>query len=58
MATTTSEARYEALTPIRVAAIDAVTMAADRSRTLIDSGGRDLMRVLFEGMANDQGVAL
>jgi hypothetical protein len=40
-----------------VAAIDAVTVAADRSRTLTDSGGRDLMRVLFEGVFNDQGVA-
>ena len=40
------------------AAIDAVTIAADRSRTLTDSGGRDLMRVRFEGAFNDQGVAL
>ena len=41
-----------------VAAIDAVTIAADRSLTLTDSGGRDLVRVLFEGVFNDQGVAL
>jgi hypothetical protein len=41
-----------------VAAIEAVTVAADRSLTLTDSDGRDLMRVLFEGMVNDQGVAL
>jgi hypothetical protein len=35
----------------------AVTIAADRSRTLNDSGGPDLMVVRFEGMVNDQGVA-
>jgi hypothetical protein len=34
-----------------------VTIAADRSRTLTDSGGPELMRVLFEGVFNDQGVA-
>ena len=38
------------------AAIDAVTIAADRSRTLNDSAGPDLMGVRFEGMVNDQGV--
>ena len=37
---------------------EAETAAIDRSRTLTDSGERDLMRVLFEGMFNDQGVAL
>ena len=58
VASTTSEARCEALTPIGVAALDAVTIAADRSLTLTDSGGRDLVRVLFEGVFNDQGVAL
>jgi hypothetical protein len=31
-----------------------VTVAADRSRTLTDSGGPELMWVLFEGMVNDQ----
>ena len=41
-----------------VAAIEAMTIAADRSSTLSDSGGRDLMSVLFEGVLNDQGVAL
>jgi hypothetical protein len=35
-----------------------VTVAADRSLTLTDSGGPELMRVLFEGVFNDQGVAL
>ena len=39
------------------AAIDAVNIAADRSRTLNDSAGPDLMGVRFEGMVNDQGVA-
>lgn len=57
VASTTSEARCEALTPMGGAAIDAVTVAADRSRTLTNSGGRDLMRVLFEGVVYDQGVA-
>ena len=37
---------------------EAETAAIDRSRTLTDSGGRDLMRVLFEAVFNDQGVAL
>jgi hypothetical protein len=41
-----------------VAAIDAVTVAADRSRTLSDSGERNLMRMLFEAVFNHQGVAL
>jgi hypothetical protein len=41
-----------------VAAIEAVTIAADPSPTLNDSGGRDLMRVQLEGVVNDQGVAL
>ena len=40
-----------------VAAIDAVTSAADRSPTLNDSGEPDLMRVRFEGMVNDQDGA-
>jgi len=57
VARTTSKARIRALATIAVAALDAVTIAADRSRTLNDSGGRDLMRVLLEGMVNDQGVA-
>jgi hypothetical protein len=35
-----------------------VTLAADRSPTLNDSGGLDLMRVRFEGVVNDQDVAL
>jgi hypothetical protein len=35
-----------------------VTVVADRICTLTDSGGRDLMWVLFEGVLNDQGVAL
>jgi hypothetical protein len=35
-----------------------VTVAPDRSRTLNDSGGPDLMGVPLEGMVNDQGVAL
>jgi len=52
------EARGDALTPMGVAAIEAVTVAADRSLSLSNSDGRDLMRVLFEGMVNDQGVAL
>ena len=58
VASTTSEARGDALTPMGVAAIEAVTVAADRSLSLSNSDGRDLMRVLFEGMVNDQGVAL
>jgi hypothetical protein len=35
-----------------------VTVVADRICTLTDSGGRDFMWVLFEGVLNDQGVAL
>ena len=57
VASTTSEARCEALATIAVAAFGAVTVAADRSLTLTDSGGPELMRVLFEGVFNDQGVA-
>ena len=41
-----------------VEVIKAVPSAADRSRTLTDSGGPELMRVLFEAVFNDQGVAL
>ena len=40
-----------------VAAIEAVFVAADPSRTLTDSGGPDLMWMQLEGMVNDQGVA-
>ncbi len=40
-----------------VAAIEAVTIAADRSLTLDDSAGPDLMGVRFESMVNDQGEA-
>jgi hypothetical protein len=43
---------------MRVAVIEAVTVAADRSRTLNDWGGRDLMRMLFEAVFNHQSVAL
>jgi hypothetical protein len=39
VASTTSEARCVALTPMGVAAIEAVTIAADRTLTLTDSGG-------------------
>jgi hypothetical protein len=35
-----------------------VTVAADRSRTQTDSGGPELMWVRFEGVVNDQDVAL
>jgi hypothetical protein len=35
-----------------------VTVAADRSSTLIDTAGPELMWVRFEGVFNDQGVAL
>jgi hypothetical protein len=35
-----------------------VAVAADRRLSLSDSGGRDLMRVLFEAVINHQGVAL
>jgi len=35
-----------------------VTVVADRICTLTDSGGRELMSVLFEGVLNDQDVAL
>jgi hypothetical protein len=55
-ALTTSKPRGGELTTTGVAAIDAVTVASDRSRSLIDSGGGDLLRVLFEGVFNNQGV--
>ena len=53
----TLKGRMRALATISVAAKNAVTIAADRSLTLNDSAGPDLMGVRFEDMINDQGVA-